>query len=105
MPNLADAALGGVDISLSSPTAIAARQSPNPKSSYQDWLAEVKNANFVENEDGAVATDWVVLTALVVGICVAVAVSIGGGLTQASENLIVAIAATDPGESPTATGQ
>ena len=52
---------------------------------------------FVEHEDGAVTTDWVVLAALVVGICAAVMLSVGGGVTQASGNLGEAIVATEPG--------
>ena len=60
---------------------------------------------FVEHEDGAVSTDWVVLAALVVGICTAVLLSIGGGFTQASENLNEAFAAADPGETGTVAGQ
>ena len=53
---------------------------------------------FVEYEDGAVATDWVVLTAFVVGICAAVMLSIDSGLTQASENLNETMASTISGE-------
>jgi Flp pilus assembly pilin Flp len=60
---------------------------------------------FIEHEDGAVATDWVVLAALVVGICAAVMLSIGGGVTQASASLSEAIVATDPGETGAVAGQ
>lgn len=60
---------------------------------------------FVENEEGAVATDWVVLAALTVGICTAVTLSIGGGFTQASENLNQTFAAADPGGTGTVAGQ
>ena len=61
-------------------------------------LGAFSTHKFIEHEDGAVATDWVVLAALVVGICAAVMLLIGGGVTQASASLGEAIVATDPGE-------
>ncbi|WP_417256912.1 pilus assembly protein [Celeribacter halophilus] len=37
--------------------------------------------NFVHDEDGAVTVDWVVLTAAIVGLGVAVLASVSGGVT------------------------
>ena len=68
-------------------------------------LGTCPTQKFVKHEDGAVATDWVVLAALVVGICAAVMLSIGGGFTQASENLNQTFAAAEPGETGTVAGQ
>ena len=42
---------------------------------------------FVKDEDGAVTVDWVVLTAAVVGIAIAVAATIEGGLQTAATNI------------------
>lgn len=35
--------------------------------------------SFVADEDGAVTVDWVVMTAALVGLCVAVLTSVAGG--------------------------
>lgn len=43
--------------------------------------------NFLKNEDGAVTVDWVVLTAAIVGLGLAVVVSISGGATSVSSGL------------------
>jgi Flp pilus assembly pilin Flp len=37
--------------------------------------------NFRNDEDGAVTVDWVVLTAAIVGLGIAVLTSVGGGTT------------------------
>jgi len=37
--------------------------------------------NFIKNEDGAVTVDWVVLTAAIVGLGIAVLTSVSGGTT------------------------
>jgi len=42
---------------------------------------------FVKDEDGAVTVDWVVLTAAVVGIAIAVALVIENGLTSAATQI------------------
>ena len=46
---------------------------------------------FLNDESGAVTVDWVVLTAAIVGLGIAVLTSVGGGTTsladQISENL------------------
>ena len=39
---------------------------------------------FAKDEDGAVTVDWVVLTAAIVGIAIAVAATIEGGLQNAA---------------------
>lgn len=41
-------------------------------------------ANFAKNESGAVTVDWVVLTAAIVGIAIAVLTIIAGGINTAS---------------------
>ena len=42
--------------------------------------------NFRADEDGAVTVDWVVLTAAIVGLGIAVLTSVGGGTMTASDN-------------------
>ena len=42
---------------------------------------------FVKDEDGAVTVDWVVLTAAVVGIAIAVAFTIEQGLNAAATDI------------------
>jgi len=42
---------------------------------------------FVKDEDGAVTVDWVVLTAAVVGIAIAVAATIETGLNNAATQI------------------
>ncbi len=50
---------------------------------------------FVKDEDGAVTVDWVVLTAAIVGIAIAVAATIESGLqdaaTQIADGLATAV--------------
>ena len=41
--------------------------------------------NFRNDEDGAVTVDWVVLTAAIVGLGLAVLASVGGGATDLSD--------------------
>lgn len=43
--------------------------------------------NFVHDEHGAITVDWVVLTAAIVGIGVAVATSVGTGTTEVADNI------------------
>ncbi|MBU2992005.1 hypothetical protein Q4555_14975 [Octadecabacter sp. 1_MG-2023] len=43
--------------------------------------------NFRNDEDGAVTVDWVVLTAAIVGLGIAVLTSVGGGTMSASDTL------------------
>jgi len=41
-------------------------------------------ANFAKNESGAVTVDWVVLTAAIVGIAIAVLTVVSGGINNAA---------------------
>ena len=43
--------------------------------------------NFRRDEDGAVTVDWVVLTAAIVGLGIAVLTSIGNGTTALSDKI------------------
>ena len=47
----------------------------------------MKLFNFLKNEDGAVTVDWVVLTAAIVGLGIAVMTSVGGGVTDLSGDI------------------
>jgi len=44
-------------------------------------------AKFANDESGAVTVDWVVLTAAIVGIAIAVITLIAGGIETASNNI------------------
>jgi len=52
---------------------------------------------FVKDEDGAVTVDWVVLTAAVVGIAIAVAATIETGLNSAASQISTGLAAAVTG--------
>ena len=43
--------------------------------------------NFRNDESGAVTVDWVVLTAAIVGLGIAVLTSVGGGVTDLSGDI------------------
>ena len=43
--------------------------------------------NFSRDEDGAVTVDWVVLTAAIVGLGIAVMTSVGGGTTALGDKI------------------
>jgi len=43
--------------------------------------------NFRNDEDGAVTVDWVVLTAAIVGLGIAVLTSVGGGTTALGDKI------------------
>ena len=47
----------------------------------------MKLFNFLKNEDGAVTVDWVVLTAAIVGLGIAVMASVGDGTTKLSDTI------------------
>ena len=49
---------------------------------------------FRADEDGAVTTDWVVLTAAVVGLGLVAATSIGGGTTEAAAGVASSVGST-----------
>ncbi|MFV2002311.1 MAG: Flp family type IVb pilin [Paracoccaceae bacterium] len=43
--------------------------------------------NFARDEDGAVTVDWVVLTAAIVGLGIAVLTSVSGGTTSLADQI------------------
>ena len=43
--------------------------------------------NFKQDEDGAVTVDWVVLTAAIVGLGIAVLTSVSGGVNTLAETI------------------
>ncbi|MCB1339202.1 MAG: hypothetical protein KDK10_17695 [Maritimibacter sp.] len=43
--------------------------------------------NFCRDEDGAVTVDWVVLTAAIVGLGIAVLTSVSGGTTSLADKI------------------
>ncbi len=49
------------------------------------------NKTFVADEEGAVTVDWVVLTAALVGIAIAVLAIIRGGLNTAASDINTAL--------------
>ena len=49
---------------------------------------------FLNDESGAVTVDWVVLTAAIVGLGIAVLTSVGGGTTTLAGNVSSALAGT-----------
>ena len=51
---------------------------------------------FFECEDGAVTVDWVVLTAALVGLGVAVTTSIASGATDVSDGVGASLSAAEP---------
>ena len=61
--------------------------------------------NFEKDEDGAVTVDWVVLTAALVGLGLAVIAAIRPGLNTAATNINTSLgAATAQGQAPLAGG-
>jgi len=53
--------------------------------------------NFLADEDGAVTVDWVVLTAAIVGLGIAVLASVSGGTTSLADAISTNLAAQTPG--------
>jgi len=49
--------------------------------------------NFKRDEDGAVTVDWVVLTAAIVGLGIAVLASVSGGTTSLADKISSNLAA------------
>jgi Flp pilus assembly pilin Flp len=49
--------------------------------------------NFRNDEDGAVTVDWVVLTAAIVGLGIAVLTSVGGGTTALGDKISSSLSA------------
>jgi Flp pilus assembly pilin Flp len=56
--------------------------------------------NFAKSESGAVTVDWVVLTAAIVGLGLAVMAVVSGGIEELSNNIGQSLADTDPLENP-----
>jgi Flp pilus assembly pilin Flp len=52
--------------------------------------------NFRDDEDGAVTVDWVVLTAAIVGLGIAVLTTVGGGTSDLSASASGNIADVEP---------
>ena len=50
--------------------------------------------NFKRDEDGAVTVDWVVLTAAIVGLGIAVFTSVSGGTTSLADKISSELAGT-----------
>ena len=55
----------------------------------------MKLINFLRDEDGAVTVDWVVLTAAVVGLGVAVLTAVSGGATSLAGEISDSLVAQD----------
>ncbi|WP_224813878.1 Flp family type IVb pilin [Hasllibacter sp. MH4015] len=53
-------------------------------------------ANFIKSESGAVTVDWVVLTAALVGLGLAVMSVVSGGVENLSTDIGQSLADTDP---------
>lgn len=58
---------------------------------------------FAADEEGAVTVDWVVLTAALVGLGLAVISVVSNGMEDLSEDLSTSLSDTDPNEDPFAT--
>ena len=56
--------------------------------------------NFVAAEDGAVTVDWVVLTAALVGLGLAVMAVVSGGVENLSNDIAQELADTNPASNP-----
>ena len=52
--------------------------------------------NFCRDEDGAVTVDWVVLTAAIVGLGIAVLSSVSGGTTTLADKISSELEDMDP---------
>lgn len=63
-------------------------------------FANIKN--FAADESGAVTVDWVVLTAAIVGLGIAVIASVSGGVNSLAERISTSVSGTEIGVTPTA---
>ena len=61
--------------------------------------------NFARNEDGAVTVDWVVLTAAIVGLGVAVMTQVGGGVMDLGDAIGTDLTATETADWENATNK
>jgi Flp pilus assembly pilin Flp len=59
--------------------------------------------NFAHSESGAVTVDWVVLTAALVGLGLAVMAVVSTGVEDLSNSIAADLTATDPSGNPFAT--
>ncbi|MCC5959870.1 MAG: hypothetical protein JJU08_11070 [Rhodobacteraceae bacterium] len=62
-------------------------------------FANIKN--FAADESGAVTVDWVVLTAAIVGLGIAVIASVSGGVNNLADRISTSVAGTEIGVTPT----
>ncbi|MEQ3625486.1 MAG: pilus assembly protein [Celeribacter sp.] len=53
--------------------------------------------NFRNDEDGAVTVDWVVLTAAIVGLGIAVITTVSGGITELGDDIADSVSTTGVG--------
>ncbi len=53
------------------------------------WFNDIKSrlAGFAQCESGAITVDWVVLTAAIVGMCIAIFTTLGNGAHTHSERI------------------
>ncbi len=56
--------------------------------------------NFATSESGAVTVDWVVLTAAIVGLGLAVMAVVSGGVEDLSNDISTSLSGIDPVEDP-----
>jgi Flp pilus assembly pilin Flp len=63
-------------------------------------MALSKFNTFVSDESGAVTVDWVVLTAAIVGLGLAVMSVVSGGVEDLSGNISASLTNTDPLSDP-----
>ncbi|MEQ8368584.1 MAG: hypothetical protein RIB61_17945 [Roseicyclus sp.] len=56
--------------------------------------------NFVQSESGAVTVDWVVLTAALVGLGLAVMAVVSGGIEDLSGEIQASLVTADPADNP-----
>ncbi len=59
-------------------------------------MAHSSMKSFVSNDSGAVTVDWVVLTAALVGLGLAVMSVVSGGIEELSDEISNALENTDP---------
>lgn len=60
--------------------------------------------NFLNDESGAVTVDWVVLTAAIVGLGIAVLTSVGTGTVNLADNIATSLEGTSISTEATFTG-
>jgi Flp pilus assembly pilin Flp len=63
-------------------------------------MAHSKFTSFVSDESGAVTVDWVVLTAAIVGLGLAVISVVSGGIEDLSGDISNSLTATNPNDNP-----